>query len=207
MLLATTAFVGAFAYATTHDTEQATQPAPAPSVHAIDEGIASPARSTEAPISMMVIASPVTVGSHEPLPLTFYAVNRTDHPLSIIRSLDASDVGWRYPKLDLEIRDVDGHLVDGSPIGRCGLVNPLTASDFVELAPGARTNLLGDGTFGHYRLSGPNGLAPGVYTVTLHYDLRFDGPDRASHEPGIDAKLAALPKGRYSSPPITIEVK
>lgn len=156
---------------------------------------------------MMVIGSPATVRPDEPLPLTFYAVNRTDRPLSVIRSLDASDMGWRYPKIELEIRDAQGRLVEDAPVGRCGLVNPLTASDFVELAPGARTNLLGDGTFGHHRLRGPNGLAPGVYTVTLHYDLRFDGPERTTHEAGIEAKLAALPKGVYSSPSMTIEVK
>lgn len=215
--VALTAVLGGIGYAAVRDAELSAQAAfepqaaepPVMEPRGVEPQAPAPdlAPTTEPPISMLVIASPTTVRPDEPLPLTFYAVNRTDRPLEVLRSLDGSDMGWRYPKIDLEIRDAQGRLVEGAPVGRCGLVNSLAASDFVELAPGARTKLVGDGTFGHHRLRGPNGLAPGVYTVTLHYDLRFDGPERATHEDGIEAKVAALPKGMYSSPPITIEVK
>ncbi len=215
--VAVTAVLGGIGYAAVRDAELARQAAFAPTAapsrivepRAVEPRMPAPAvaPSTEPPISILVIASPTTVSPDDPLPLTFYALNRTDRPLSVLPSLDASDMGWRYPKIDIEIRDAKGRLVEGAPVGRCGLVNPLAASDFIELAPGARANLVGDGTFGHHRLRGPNGLAPGVYTVTLHYDLRFDGPERGTHEAGIDAKLATLPKGMYSSPSMTIEVK
>jgi hypothetical protein len=165
-------------------------------------------RETEAidtpPIEIVVTASARKVRVDQALPLTVSAINRTDRPQTVLPSLDASDVGWRYPKIDIEIRDARGQLVVGSGIGRCGLVNPLVASDFIELAPGAHADLLGKGTFGHFRLGDPT-LAPGVYTVTLRYDLRFDQPDRGAHD-DVDDKIATLPKGVYASAPITIEV-
>jgi hypothetical protein len=173
---------------------------------AAPDASSSEAPIAESPIAIVGSASRATVGPDEPLPITFYAVNRTDRPLSVLRSLDASDMGWRYPMMTIEIRDAAGRLVEGPKVGRCGMMNPLTMKDFVELAPGARVDLFGKGAFGHYRLRGPNDLAPGVYTVTLHYDLRFDQRDRAMHDE-VEVKIATLPKGMYSSPPITIEVR
>lgn len=162
--------------------------------------------SSEPPLVIVAVATSKTIGPDDPLPLVAYAVNRTNRPLMVLRSLDASDVGWRYPKIDLEIRDARGQLVGGAPGGRCGLVNPLTASDFVELAPGGQVDLLGEGTFGHHRLRAPNGLAPGVYTVTVRYDVQFDQAERATHN-DVAPQLAVLPKGLYVSQPLVIEVR
>src|SRR5262245_37766687 len=74
-------------------------------------------------LGIVVVASRTEIKRGQPWPLAFYAVNRTAAPLYVLRSLDASDAGWRYPKIDLEIRDAKGELVLGPTIGRCGLVN------------------------------------------------------------------------------------
>jgi len=175
------------------------------------EPVHVPERATEqaAPIAIVGVASRTRITRGQPLPLTFYVVNRTTHSLPVLRSLDASDFGWRYPKLDLEIRDAKGHLVMAEG-GRCGLVNPLAKDDFVDLASGARTDLLGDGTFGHYKLRDTSYLPAGRYTVTLRYDLSFAEPERGKGMPveaSVRAKIETLPKGVYSSEPITIDVR
>ena len=191
---------------------EAPQPA-MPAMPELTEGVAAlPVQITEqaTPIEIVVVASKTKIARGEPLPLSFNAVNRSPRRVEVLRSLDASDMGWRYPKLDIEIRDASGRLVADPTIGRCGLVNPLGDSDFVELAPGARVDLFGEGAFGHYKLQQTNQLASGRYTVTLHYDLRFDAPERMRYlvdDARIRARVDRLPKGLYSSPPITIDVK
>jgi len=161
-------------------------------------------------LGIVVVASRTQIKRGQPWPLAFYAVNRTAGPLHVLRSLDASDAGWRYPKIDLEIRDAKGELVLGPTIGRCGLVNPLTDEDFVELASGDRVDLLGEGTFGHYKLRDTSYLRPGRYTVTLRYDLRFDELERGKQmtiDERVSQRIGSLPKGLYFSPPITIDLK
>ena len=175
-----------------------------------DEPTVEPVEVAEqaAPIAIVVVTSRTKIARGEPLPLAFYAVNRTARSLSVLRSLDASDVGWRYPKIDIEIRDQAGREVEGPMMGRCGLVNPLAAADFVELASGERADLFGEGAFGHYKLHDTSHLARGRYTVTLHYDLRFTDAERGgSVDKTVQAKIASLPRGVYSSPPVTIDVE
>ncbi|HEY5925678.1 MAG TPA: hypothetical protein VIV11_28525 [Kofleriaceae bacterium] len=169
-----------------------------------------PAATTEqaAPLSIVVVASRTEIKRGEPLPLSFYAVNRTTRTLPVLPSLDASDMGWRYPKITVDIRDANGQLVEGPMVGRCGMVNPLTAEDFVELPSGAQFELFGERAFGHHKLRDTSHLAPGRYTVTLHYDLSFAEPERkGGFDDSVRAKVELLPKGVYSSPPMTIDIK
>ncbi len=163
--------------------------------------------SPMAALGIEVVASSTRVAAGAEIPLTFYVVNRSDRSVPVIRSLDASDYGWRYPKIDIEIRDSSCAVVPAAPHGRCGMVNELSAQDFVSLAPGRRVELFGEGTFGHHRLSKyGNNLAPGKYTVTLRYDLSFAADD-PNVPVALRAKVATLPRGVYTSTPIEIVVE
>jgi hypothetical protein len=156
------------------------------------------------PIEIVVVPTRDRVVAGQPLPLDVFAVNRTGQPLSVLRSLDASDMGWRYPKIDVEIRDAKGQRVEPEPYARCKNMNSLTADDFVEVAPHGNVSLFGEGAFGHRVLR--EGLPAGTYTVVVHYDLSFSDEERARHRDGLDARIDALPKGVYASAPVTISV-
>jgi hypothetical protein len=209
-LVAVTALVGGIAYAT-RETAPVVTPLPAaPAITTIELATQpEPTVAPAPPIEIIGVASRRQISSGVTLPLTFYVVNRTDHALPVLRSLDASDMGWRYPKIDIEIRDAKGRLIEPGGIGRCGLVNPLQADDFVELAAGERLDLLGEGGFGHHRLRYPLNLAPGTYTVMLRYDISFAERERKGGEPdtNLRAKIDRLPRGVYTSAPVTIEIK
>jgi hypothetical protein len=156
-------------------------------------------------IAVVPSASQIKVAAGERIPLDFSIVNQGGSAVRVLRSLDASDVGWRYPKINIEVRDAAGELVPVPMMGRCGLVNPLTADAFVALAPGQRLSLLGEGTFGHYALDA--GIAEaGRYTLTLRYDLTFESRDKSSPSPDLAAAIAALPQGIYSSEPVVVDV-
>ena len=206
---ATCSIVAGVAIATTRSESPHVMPA-MPPVEDDCGGPPLPSETTEQvePIGIVVVASKTQIKTGEALPLAFYVVNRSARPLEVLRSLDASDVGWRYPKIDVEIRDAKGRLVEDPAMGRCGMVNPLTADDFVELASGARFELFGENSFGHYKLRHTDQLASGRYTVTLHYDLRFEAAQKGGPvDAALQARVDKLPKGVYSSPPITIDVK
>ncbi|HEY5926398.1 MAG TPA: hypothetical protein VIV11_32150, partial [Kofleriaceae bacterium] len=189
-------------------TDRRSSPSPAmPKV--TDVTCVEPAAPIEqaAPLSIEVVASRTQIARGEPLPLSYYIVNRTTQTLPVLRSLDASDMGWRYPKIEIDIRDANGQQL-GHGASRCGLVNPLTATDFVELASGARVDLFGKDAFGHYKLRDTSHLAPGRYTVSLRYDLSFTDIERkGTFDDSVRAKIDRLPKGVYSSPPMTIDIK
>ncbi len=147
----------------------------------------------------------------EPLPVEFRIRNVSDAAVLVLPSLDASDVGWRYPKYAIEVRDESGAVVPVEPGGRCGNVNQLAAGDFVELAPGGEVDPFGEGTFGHYALAWcPS--RPGRYTVRGVYDVSGDDdgwrtskagpPDAAAH-----ARLEKLVRGRFESNDVTIVVE
>lgn len=158
----------------------------------------------EPALAIVVATTSTSVPVGKPLPLRFTVVNRTNQTLPVLRSLDASDVGWRYPKIDIIVRDHAGKRVEVEARGRCGLMNPLTAKDFVELAPREQVDLFGEDMFDHHVMY--SGIAtPGRYTITLRYDLSFSGDD-APHDDDIAPLLAKLPKGVYESAPIELEV-
>jgi hypothetical protein len=156
-------------------------------------------------IAVVPSASRVTVAAGERIPLDFSIVNQGPRAVQVLRALDGSDVGWRYPKITIEIRDAAGEVVPAPMMGRCGLINPLTADDFVALEPQARVSLVGEGTFGHHALD--VGIAEaGRYTLTFRYDLTFESRDKSSPSPELAAAIAALPRGVYTSEPVVVEV-
>jgi hypothetical protein len=208
-LAAVTALIGGIASAT-HDDDVATGPTTVHEVATAQVTTTIERSTTRAtPIEIVGVAKRRRITADDELPLTFYAVNHTNQSLPVLRSLDASDMGWRYPKIEIEIRDANGSVVGPGSLGRCGLVNPLAAKDFVELASGARVDLLGEDSFRHHRLRHPNGLPPGTYTVTMRYDISFAKAERKStqHDATVRALIERLPRGVYTSAPITIEVE
>jgi hypothetical protein len=145
----------------------------------------------------------------KPLPVVFALRNRTSGAIVVLPSLDASDVGWRYPMITIEVRDVDGNLVEPKNLGRCGLVNPLTAKDFATVPTGASIDIVGEGTSGHH-MNRWVPEVPGPYSVTMIYDIRFDSPETKTAVPDDDDEvarlIAALPRGIYRSNSVTIQV-
>ena len=170
------------------------------------------------PMATRVVRSPVikitadvrgngVVG--KPLPVSYAIQNLGDTSVSVLRSLDASDVAWRTPKISIEIRKADGSLVTPPAVGRCGLVNPLEAKDFVVLAPGAVIDPFGKGSFSHYMLDW-RPTEPGRYQVVVRYDIRFEGPERglADHERALLLiQPHPIPFGIYESEPVAIVVE
>ncbi len=141
----------------------------------------------------------------EPLPVAFSLVNTGPEPMRVITALDASDVGWRYPKIDIEIEQVGVGPVAVEPLGRCGLMNPLTRRDLQLLSPGGSLDPLGPGTFGHHLLDWTP-TRPGTYRVRMIYDLGT--PDRWTQAPPeLIPELSSLPAGRHVSNTVTVIVR
>jgi len=141
----------------------------------------------------------------EPLPVRFSLRNTGDAPFDVIPALDASDVGWRYPKIDIKIEKVgEGPVSIPSP-GRCGVMNSLNTRDLRQLRPGEALDPFGPGTFGHQKLTwAPD--APGTYRVWLVYDFG-DHTDWAQADDAIRPLLETVPTGSYRSPVVEVKVE
>ena len=122
-------------------------------------------------------------------------------PFEVVPSLDASDVGWRYPKIGIDIEH-DGEPVTVETWGRCGMMNPLTADDLRTLPPGESLNPFGPGSFGHERLRWTP-TEPGEYRVRLRYDFG-EHSDWLQAEPMLQAQLTTAPSGQYASPWVSV---
>jgi hypothetical protein len=118
----------------------------------------------------VVATGPGRVG--ERLPLGFSVVNAGPVAVDAIPSLDASDVGWRYPKIGIEIVDPDGTVVEPGDLGRCGMTNPL--ADALAFVPDR----------------------PGGWRVRFTYDT--SGADGwGPLDPDVAARIAGVPAGVY----------
>jgi hypothetical protein len=150
----------------------------------------------------VVATGPGRVG--QPFPLRFAVRDVGAVPVDAIVSLDASDVGWRYPKIGVEFVDPRGHVVEREIIGRCGLMNPLTAADLRELRPGEALDPFGPGSFSHEALS----FTPdrrGTWTVRFTYDTSgATGWDPV--DPDAPKLVPTVPAGAYRAE-TTVEVR
>ncbi|MFT5685036.1 MAG: hypothetical protein ACI8RZ_005982 [Myxococcota bacterium] len=158
------------------------------------------------PDSLTVTASVRSEGAvGEPLPVDFALVNVGPETFHVVPALDASDVGWRYPKIDVEIERVGFGAVVPEEMGRCKMMNPLTERDLRPLSPGESLNPFGPGTFGHSALRFTP-AEPGEYRVRMVYDLGTPD-DWTQAEPALHASLSTLPTGKHTSPWVSVTVR
>jgi hypothetical protein len=140
--------------------------------------------------------------------------NIGDEEAAVVRSLDASDVRWRYPHFTAQIRGPEGKPVPMGGIGRCGYMNQLRAEDFAVLKPDEEFNPLGTGAFGIHQLSSWTPAAAGKHVVELSIDYSAEDPalwnGRMERHAGIDETvrqlLARVPKVKLEAK-VEFEVK
>ncbi len=99
--------------------------------------------------------------------------NIWDEPVVVVGSLDGSSTGARYPKLTLELRDPEGHVIATPNISKCGNINAPRAKEFMELAPGKELDpYVRIDDYGYF--ANPLMLwkptVKGKYTLTFTYD-------------------------------------
>lgn len=167
-------------------------------------GPAEADKKSAAPISVVAKRTKGKAKVGKPLPVRFQIKNQSSKEVTIVRSLDGSDAGWRSPKITIEVRDAKNKLVEVPMGGRCGMVNPLMEEDFVTLAPKKSHTLLGEGSFGHYVLRWAPTKA-GRYTVTLRYDVSFSEGEKGQADLALLQKHKPL-RGVYESKPLPIVV-
>ncbi len=121
---------------------------------------------------------------------------------AVMPRLDGSELHWRYPYYDIEIRDSTGKSIGRPGRSRCGNIDPLHTRDIVLLQPGEifRT------WFGHYYMYG---LPPGTYRARLRYTAKQDlskmglsGPD----DPDMREQIKSVWEGTIESNWIDINV-
>jgi len=97
--------------------------------------------------------------------------NKTGQTVTLVGSLDGSDLGWRYPHCIFDVDGPPGHR--GPGIGRCGNTNPLRVKDFVQLHAGESLNpfmRIDDyGFFSSGGLDFTHFMVPGKYQVSFRY--------------------------------------
>ncbi len=149
---------------------------------------------------------PVKVG--EQVAPTAKLVNASDREVLVVAALDASDVGWRYPKMTVTITDPDGKSFAPPVGGRCGNTNALQETDFKPLSPGSEFEPLGKGSFGHHPLSVWRPDRPGTWKLKLVVDYSAGDVDewngkwgRAPGGPSAEIKalFARVPKFAFSA--------
>ena len=121
--------------------------------------------------------------------------NEGDVKVVLARSLDGSEVGWRFPKCGIEVFDENKEAVQLGGMARCGNMSMLQEGDFVELAPG-ETLVLAEsaGHFSFYQLS----QKPGTYWVRYSYATssggveKYYGDERMTEGFKVDWKLREL---------------
>lgn len=103
--------------------------------------------------------------------------NISDEEQAVVRSVDASDVGWRYPKYACEILDAVGKPeTDGQRRYRCGNCNVLKSNDVKILKPGEEFDPFGPGSFDQSTLRSWKPHRAGVYTVRIVCDFSSSDP-------------------------------
>jgi len=138
--------------------------------------------------------------------------NASDHPVQVIHCLDASDVGWRYPKVLVEITDAEGNPQSPPRFGRCGNMNALSLEDFSTLPAGEEFLPVKPGSFGHWAFRWKP-EKPGQYRIRWTYDAAGEVPDawwNELHLGPLDAevidRLRRVPRDRFESPWASFEV-
>ena len=134
--------------------------------------------------------------------------NKGETSVLLLKALDGSAEGRRYPHVFLEVKDAGGTPISQSPgCGRCGNLNQLVEADFLELKPGESKDLL-EGGFPYWPLRVDR---PGLYRATLVYrlkepftsDANMNGP--VSGE--VQKRLVRVPRGELRSNTVALEFK
>jgi hypothetical protein len=169
----------------------------------------APQRSPEVEVALTVEVETIEAGQKPVFRVRL--INRTDRAIYLVGSLDASDVGWRYPKLTVDRTGPQ----PAAGLGRCGNMNNLREEDFVRVEPGASLDPYDPkhGFFSSYYLHDLPLETPGEYTFTLTYDSRegdiarwwgFMGPGEPNRE--MRRRFEQVPKGAYTSNSVTVIV-
>ena len=100
--------------------------------------------------------------------ITVSITNKSAKEVILVGSLDGSDVGWRFPKCQLEILDAAGKPVT-APMARCGNMNVLRAADFVAVPARGTFNPFSTGFFAPYQFDQFPITHAGDYTLRFYY--------------------------------------
>jgi hypothetical protein len=126
---------------------------------------------------------------------TVSIVNKSKSNIYLISALDGSDVQWRFPHCYFTI---EAPKPNDTPFGRCGVMNPLQAEDFVLVKVGQTFNPYQlpncAGSFSSYFVSNPETFKqPGVYKCRFYYSTNTDNDDKfmgtSSYSNNKDAPL------------------
>ena len=143
--------------------------------------------------------------------------NNSGEDVYLVRRLDGSDVGWRYPRCNFEVLDSSRKPVSLKPMGRCGNMNLLKASDFVKVTAGAKFDLGGRGGYFSAKLFRFQELPPGDYILKFNYqtstktvrdyfgDEKMMGKTKAS--PEIQKLFESVPLVNLASNELRISVQ
>ena len=102
--------------------------------------------------------------------------NIGDDEVAVVRSLDGSAHGSRYPRVFAEIRGPDGHVIPRESPFRCGHFNRLRIDDLSALKPGQDFDPFGQGSYGNFHLSDWYPAVAGKHTVLLWIDYSAKEP-------------------------------
>jgi hypothetical protein len=151
------------------------------------------------------LAGPVSRTPVEPLSLTLTFVSHTDGKVVLVRPLDASLEQWRFPYYDLYARDEsDGVVYRYASVGaRCGNVNPIVETDYVEIeSKQSRGDVVNE--WGRH-LANAVLPKPGRYTVWVVYS--FCGWDGGGIPLGTNFIRPDVHLGVHASNPHTVIVQ
>lgn len=152
------------------------------------------------------LRGPSTIRRDQAIPLQLAFRNTGASATAVIRSNDGSFEHMREPFVDLYVEDVTTQQVYRSAFvgGRCGMVNGLSAQDFVSITAGAASDAPAREWAGHLQRS--KIPAPGRYRLWVVY--RLCDLDQAQ---GMGQRIAQRPAnlfvGRASSNAIELTVQ
>ena len=102
--------------------------------------------------------------------------NNSGKVVHLVRSLDGSDSGMRFPKCGIEILDTAGKPVpEKRRMGRCGNMNLLQTTDFVKVTVGSEFNPSKGEFFFSAQLDRFLQLPPGIYILRFYYQTSTKG--------------------------------
>lgn len=164
----------------------------------------SPRAGADSPIEVVVGAAPV-LAINTPLLLTVTFTNTSRTPVTLLRPLDGTLEHMRDPGYELYLRDeasgdVYAYAFHG---GRCGNVNPITASDYLTLSPGQKRSDVHTNGWGNYLGSAGIGRA-GAYSVWVVYRECARG---GGVPLGTDVVRSDLHRGVHASNAVRIVIR
>ena len=173
------------------------------------EATAYPPRGERGVPLALTVHGPAVVDIHEALRLQLMFHNRSTEPSLVMRAMDGSFSGRRFPTYDLYARrHADGTVHryttnHGQPSIHCGNLNPTTAEDFVWLEPGESRDDVAGAYAAH--LQHASFEVPGRYSIWVVYT--FCGHELDSVPLGVSVKRPGVHRGAFASNELVITVK